>query len=811
MLMSQRDSGMGQQNGTSRSDLAAADVLSLLSLLGLILLTGILISLYAVLVHQLSVRTSSEDSLRQATQFVAEELARTSIYDSEFGEVGICDLTAGHGERKKNITSLNRLYATLRLNNLVAKRVNAAYMARMVEQDYEQLHRLEINLRSKLQDIVAPNANNSVYSRVYSLASGGRKGAEEVVDVRIKLGAIKSTQLNSGMPATEDPSERSNLSVRGLYLARFEIPITSTGTAQFTQSAPEIQFIDNAEFVETDSTETPSAVLVESTFKTSDRAKKIDLVRTRSAVAILGPTNASAPDSVLMVSFPQGMVKPFNSLRSVISCASRVSNNSWQQAVGGDVPGSGYLAIARQIEPVEMRSAQAIQTAFYHWLRSLGPSPKLDSIVETFDKSWWGLEVRRNDDGPAKLATVGANSALTQDSGASAFALLNQSSPGAVAHKVLKTAFDAEADSTSMPSSAVPLMIDELGNCNLPGRGSFDRVLVQDVLTAIYRTNLLSNESISFAKSLINRMEEAEAQADRGIELLKEELSSLEGRRRRLEAAKDEANAAEIARLQKAEQQLSQSIEKQSTKRNEFQVNKERANTVLINAESAARASFDLCSNMAKYANSGIYRCQDKASYLFGSEYVFHPITTEISLEDIYRGKSPWLRPIDVLEPAEDGIIAEGKTVGQRRRTQVRDGRAVPAFVIIDSRELQRKAPKVVLVSRSPFAETGIPNGDLAYYSPDSLRTGQQPPVGWSLLIRDAVGNLSLGASSIPSSHNKWCVDEPSVGTCPGLAVEIQIRSPIPMIPELGVGSFVVNPTTHERSSQIPPRPATML
>jgi hypothetical protein len=92
------------------------------------------------------------------------------------------------------------------------------------------------------------------------------------------------------------------------------------------------------------------------------------------------------------------------------------------------------------------------------------------------------------------------------------------------------------------------------------------------------------------------------------------------------------------------------------------------------------------------------------------------------------------------------------------------------------------------------------------------LTTGQNPTVGWSLLVRDAVAMRGYGGAPLASRRTNWCLGEDrAVSECPGLAVEIQIRSPIPLIPDLPVGSVIVSPTTHESVSQIPPMPENML
>jgi len=742
--------------------------------------------------------------------FVAQELRKVAVEDQSFGLVGLCDLKLDEGEPRASITSLNRIYATLRLDDLVSKQLEVPAMSRLIEIDFAQVKKLELSLRDKIKkrvsSAVADN-NNSIFEKAYKLAAGSSKSDEELIDLRIKLGSLKSAEFNSGMPVSGDPSD-VRIAANGTYLAGVDIPITSTGTARFYQLAPETQLVINPEFVEAQGKQTPSAVLIEATFKSSNRNHRIDVVQTRSAVIMLGGINTTAPNSVLMVSFPQGMPGAFHSLRALVSAKSE-NPGSWQQAAGGSVPGSGRLAAAFAMDTTEMTSEDALQTAYYHWLRSLGPKPRMDAIERLFNYSWSNVAVPADDTDQTKPVSV-PNSALTKDTGARAFAVFYQSGPGGAGQAVLRNAFDAGPSSSFLPHSAIPLDVDQHGNCNFAGRTGFDRKLIADLLELVYETNLVATESTNVAKSVIKRLDRAEEQANRSIDLTNEELSSISNRRLRLEMPGEAS--AELKSLRKSEDELRTSISSQRAKRAEYQEVKERANQILLRAETAAQSSFDLCANMSRYAQDGVFRCEDNSAFLLGSEYVFRPISRSVTEDEIYKisGKpSVWLSLVNVLEPAPDDLVAEGLTALERRSKSSRN-RASARFVVMEARTLSRLKPSVLVLSHSPFADSGIPSGQLAYYAQDAFNTGQDPPVGWSLLIRDAVARLNTNV--IFSSQNKWCMsEEQAVSSCPTLAVEIQVRSPVPLIPDLPVGSFVVNPTTHERMSQIPPMPANML
>lgn len=794
----------------TRQEIAATDLVPVAAAVGLILLSGLLISMYTVILQQAALRTGSQDNVRNAAMMVAGELSKVTVSDASFGEVGICDRELREGDTRRHITSINRLYATLRLDEVIAKKLQLPYMSRMVGTDFNQVKKLDELLRQRLQAKA-----QELQHRAETLARASNRANEKMLSLQIKLGYLKSTDYDSGMPLVDVEGTEKQFGKNGNYAAGVPVPISGGGAAQFYQLAPDTRFVNELEFAEAKPGMTPSVVLIEAVFKLPPSAQSNqDLRQTRSVAVMLGGADTSAPHSVLMVDFPQGMPKMFHSLRALTSANSSPPASAWQQAVEGNVPGTGHL-IAPQYgfdSGFDMVAPDAIQVSFYHWIRSLGPTIKPDAVDQVFNTSW-ATEEPHPLEGSQLVAPPGPNSALTKDTGARRRAFYFQANSGGDGQLVLRTAFEAQPNRQALPNSAVPLIVDDTGNCNLPGNTGFDRKLVADLLEAVYETNLVANESLGLAKSIVSRMERAEAQVQQTIDVTNEELGSITGHRARIENSSAEPTP-ELKRLLKSEQELTSAINVARAKLTEYQQVKARANTVIENAEAAGRASFDLCSNMANYAADGVMRVARDNSFLLGNVYVFHPIVRSVTEDEIYRGRGSdefWLQSFSVLEPAPERIAIQGRLQSNESAGSERN-RAQPRFVLLDSRELLgTAAPRVLVLDRSPFADSAIPAGQLCYYAENALLTGDSPTVGWSLLVRDVVANHRDGGEPLPSRHTKWCLgEERAVSECPGLAVEIQLRSPVPLIPDLPVGSFVVSPANHERVSQIPPMPASM-
>lgn len=126
---------------------------------------------------------------------------------------------------------------------------------------------------------------------------------------------------------------------------------------------------------------------------------------------------------------------------------------------------------------------------------------------------------------------------------------------------------------------------------------------------------------------------------------------------------------------------------------------------------------------------------------------------------------------------------------------------------------MSAKTPSLFASRMTPFANTGLGNAELCYFAPHSIETGSQQAVSWSVLIRDLVYSMADGQGSpIRSSAPMWChelgMDE---DPCPGLAVEIQIRTPIPKIDKSLSGSYLQDPDGGAPIALFPPLPADLL
>lgn len=802
---------------TSRTSLitqyGASDVLGIVPLAGLILLSGLIVSLYTLVVTKFTVHTSSQDALETAALAVADRLTLVTVTDPVYGKVGVSDSPAEETSGKPRVTSLNRIYATLRLDEMIAKKLSLQAMSELVASDLSGAQRSEKKLRQAIVQTMSdyspgPSGMESAYQRAFRLASDNRD--DDLVHLQIKVGTLKPAEFTSGVASrVENTEESEEYATDGQYKANVVVPIAGTVGVTFYPVAAQTQLCDAYDFEESAQEGTPSVVLLEAIFKSKTKPNLPP--RTKTACAIVRGGTASQPISAFMVSFPHGMPPNLNNLNDLVTEQNQGSG-FWLQAASGDVPGSGHLVRPSGADNASMPAAEATETAFYDWLRSLGPDVDPAKVWKLFAKSW--AKIPTADIVTQSTVRDRPNSALVKDTGARSFALLHQSSANGSAQLLLRNAFAAAPNADTFPRSAVPLQVDGQGFCDLPGHKGFDRALVSDFLQAVYETNLAGTESASVANSVIARLNAAQTEISQHIRLINEELNSLTDRIVRLDTPN--APAAELTSLRSSQSQLKANLQAESNKIADYSKIEGRAAGVLNNANKAIESTFELGSNLSRYAESGIFRLQTPAgAYGLGKEFVFTPIMAAVSEDDIYRPdaakKSPWLiEHFSVLQSGRQNAV-----VSTDKEVLGTDDRALsrPRFIIFDSRQItSAAATQPLALSSSPFGDSGIPSGQSIYYAQDAVRTGKDPQVGWSILIRDTVASPSDAAHPIMSSDPKWC-QSPDVnfGFCPSLAVEVQVRSPVPIIPNLPVGSDLINRKSNEKVSQIPPMPAEML
>jgi hypothetical protein len=794
---------------------------------GLLLLSAVIVSAYVLVVHNLTVRGTSQDAAQKAAIHVAERLLTVSVSNNRFGQVGICDIPdeqrlIGQAKRPR-ITGLNTLKASLKTADLAATNLGLRHFRAQIIADLAEIDTLQRELSRAFSEAVRPKLSQaspvsgeneeSIYQSAFRIAAESRKVDEHLIGLKIRLGRVTNAQLSSMAPGPAGyVATPSNFSAEGTYKANLPIAIAGGKTVEFYPIGSKCAVAKPSDFQISDS-QFPTAVFIEATYKSRQKDIDLEFIMTRTACATIGAPPVTPPTSVFLISFPHGAPAGLHKVHDLLSGKAWIKNGEWLQTAGGNIPGEGHLAPPLGLRVGEMKASEAIELSLYHWILASGPRVSPERLSKLVNIDWSEQQLAQENARLQKRESTHApNSALTKDTGARLHALLYQSGAGGAGQEMLKNAFDANTSERGFPQSALPLVVDAQGNCSISGNANFDEQLVKDFMESVHNTNVAGLESASIAHRVVERLELANKQLDQNLSLLTEELQSINFKLGRTGTIDQKQSKA--LRLRQSDLSLSRAelLEKQK----QYQSTIQRAYRVERNGKAAADATYALAADLRSYAKDGITRVSNDV-YQIGKDYAFTSLPRPVTEEDIYKKE-----PDPKTQALEQGWLAVQFDVFSQKPTGGPPFRAEPVlpaqplFVVLDSKQLTGRddaEPRLQLLPSSPFYDTGLPEGELFFYALDSFTTGTRPRVAWSVLLRDMVAfRRDDGEQFLMSKQARWCLDEdPNTAGCPGLACEVQIRAPVPLLPELPLGTFVVNPVTQERVSQIPPTPSAMI
>jgi hypothetical protein len=814
------------------------------------LMGSCLIVLMVAMVNNFTVHHKQADAVDNAALLAAHELSQVTVDHSSFGQVGLCDLPADRfsptGVRQGRVISLGSLYETLRIDSEIAKKLGQKSMLSMAEHDTSLAHKVETELAQRLRQAVevdtAPTSvpqstgsnseqDNTVYRDVYRAISSDRE-AQAATSVELKI-----------------------------YLGRGTNPI-------FTRE--ETRLVSTADFVRTDSGAAPYLVLVEAHYEGHAKGSSQPQRYVKRACALIGAPTVEAPPSAFIINFPQGIPPQFASAHDILFNKQWTSKGDWQQAVGSRVPGKGSLA--PPLDPVmpSMQPGDAMAVGLYHWLRSAGSAIDPDLAVELIHSKWdlnsLSNTADRKDldmtDSAEQTSTI-VNSCLARDTGAREYSIMNQTGPSSVGQIALSRAFAVFDQSTqpnagpAYPPTALPLFVDAQGKCNLAGRKGFNTALIKSFLYDIHDTNIAATTSLAMAKQFLNQSSNALSQTEQRIIIERQELASVTSRlarmtdeasKRRKPVSDSGAEADDPKRIMILAQDRTEALRAQIANDEQQRANlrdtHNRATQAIYNATKAASATYELCEHAFKSCRDGIYQIDTAhRAYLIGKKFVFVAHNEPLCENDFFAAtqdaaanknksedeepKSPWFsRNMEIMAPVDafignhaEDAKAEGKSLKALLQEKPVEQIFHQGMIVLDSRSITRTAtttPACHGYKQYAFSNIAIPSGQLLYYCQNAIESGDSPKVSWSMLLRDLVATRSnasdIGATGnpIPSEERSWC-NESEHGPCPGLACELQLRCPLPVLNDFSEDTYLKEPGINTQVPQIPPVPADML
>jgi hypothetical protein len=833
---------------------------------------GVVIALYILALSRMSFDqlNTQVSPIKAAAALAAKKIAESAESSPRFGAIGICDVSlpaefSASGEiGPQRISSFNTINAAIRCASVVAAKFNRETLNQQITDDIDTLDSLKSRLLTKLTSSVQSPATGAgtgtggaIYEEVAKILK--RENPREMIlrSVSVQLGRFEGEVGKPILVPAPGADKYQAFVDKGFYRTDFPVPVLGEKVVQFYRTTAESEMIDPRRFISAAQGVLPNAVLVEATFAPKENTATSATI-VKQACATLAAATPPPTRSSLVMRFPHGLPKQFRSVIDLTAPAVWLKNGEWEQASGGAVPGDGHLQPS--IDPVlpAMSPGDALLVGLYHWIKHVYPAPDPQQILAMMSTNLAAPE------GSRKPPAQTVNSCLVRDTGATERGFIKGTGPGSEGQKALMTCFDFATEGEEYPAGAMPLFVDGNGHLNLAGRSSFDSELVNKYLDTVYATNIAAFESIAISRNVKRRAGVELGSSEDKLVVQRQEIASLTERLKVL-VKNTSQSKLDLSAEQKRE------IERTSTKLESLKTSlsflRERVaqlrridrltETSTRNAERAAARTFELTSGAFSFLRNGLHELdKPDTGFLIGRKLVFVPILEPVKESDFYdatqfaseddkteenraakAGEGSW-RPAQVskwfdksllvLTPWEkfQGIgTGRGNSPGeQRNRVKVNNKlisevvaevemaeAAEPLTVVFDSADLYPgKQVQPHRTSDYPFAGLALPTGHSFYYSRAAARTGKNGDVEWSAVIRDAV--FQHDRPLLRSLDPRWGSRAlPPIDESPGLAIEFQLRRPLPHLDDLPAGANITDPTYRRQVPQVPPMPGEMM
>ncbi len=653
---------------------------------------SLVVALYVLAVCALNEQHKDSNSVDRAVYMAARSLSEITAYHPSVGRIGLIDSAPpqelSYAEKKKHprVIGLNSLHATLRVDALIAKRLQNQALMNLSARDFKVARQLEVELTRRMfaaveqvpaqeTGIAEPpervarqltNAANeeengdqsggdeSILQEVSRLLSDDVKGGRgpNLVDVHITLGAVEAGRLSSQTYAPQEESG-SEFVKDGMYKSGVPVPMPDGQTITFLGQPHSTRIIDASWFKAGSRGSAPWAVQLDAIYeRNKEKGQKEKFVKT--ACAAVGGLPVYPKSSAFVINFPQGRPNQFDKVLDILNFHKWDSNGEWQQVVGTEVPGKGSLAPPIEAITGGLTPGDALAHAIYDWLKQMGPLVEPGNFSTAMNQSFAEALKAASID----AVTGQANSCLASDTGSREYALLNQTNPDGPGQLAISHCFGIRDQRILRdkipPASSLPLIVDSAGNCILAGKDKFDRELLKDFLSAVYETNLAALESLETSKQMTLRAKSALKELDQKMYFERQELTSVSARMHRIRSQmpfnvenkdkatgplkpKDAENQRQYNLAKDRLEALKQLLINDKDQRDRYRKLNETARVVSLNASKAGITTYDLCTHTNQILVNGLARTQSPSrGFLLGGRFVFLPQPVPIQEEEFF-------------------------------------------------------------------------------------------------------------------------------------------------------------------------------
>jgi len=349
-------------------------------------------------------RQRAQSAAEAAALSVATELSRIVVEDSNWGFVALGDqpacgtATMAPDGEPIPIVSINTVLAAARLEQLTAQRVNSPQLTTLAEEDARVARLSARRLQRALNEAVSRSTGTQFRDwngkPVNAFQTGKRVFEQNVQDISLERAKLKQFNvrigwLDDGSSTLTPRPERTNATANGaddFYKAFTNAPVDDQDF-YFAGVSKTSRLVNARRFQDADGEHFSSAILVEAEIAYGDESKKApsySIGVIASALPQATPDRSAAGS--LVVFFPQGTVRKFPTLRSMIESEDfRRVQPQRSLAINGDFPKDQGAELVPLNQGAEWSLANSVNRAFLDWLRTNHGASRLESVLEVLD------------------------------------------------------------------------------------------------------------------------------------------------------------------------------------------------------------------------------------------------------------------------------------------------------------------------------------------------------------------------------------------------------------------------------------------
>jgi hypothetical protein len=391
-------------------------VLSIAIIAGIILLLAFFSLQYA---RMLGGHNEQQTAAEVASLAAAKALSRVLVEDEYFGFIALTDqpptgtATAAQDGYNLPVKSINNLLATIRLDMIVADKLNDQTMKSLSQKDYKQAMLAKDKLVDKLKEAIKPNAKcQDSEGKSFSVYDDGLKAYRESViriagtnkliadSFKISLGCADDAHTTVHIPRPSAYAEIKAEQQEDDYYKAFQNISYNNYDFVFAAEASQPSLFDVKKFRTTNQALPyfiPSLVMVEADQEyAQDGGLKQGAphqIHCR-ACAQPGAVNSNKPASgILSFSFPEGLLSAVESPGSLFSDTTVQSapTDLVESPDEDDFPEAPLKTTTiAALEDEHPRFGKVIDLAFYDWIRRCGPNLNVESLIKMLNSKFSG-------------------------------------------------------------------------------------------------------------------------------------------------------------------------------------------------------------------------------------------------------------------------------------------------------------------------------------------------------------------------------------------------------------------------------------